>query len=428
MSTPDVDGNRGSLSESERLQFLSALTEVLARAESLGDGCRNAIRVACEWLHAEQGAIDFVSAGAPGEPDVIVPGYAWPERADMRVDLNQPPFSAQAVRNPDLTWRYGTPAAQSPNHADISQTAIVTLPLQSRNPGQGQQGERKVNGVWVLILPVNQGAGIDTCTQDVLRIAARQVGIFIDDVGVRRRSQEEIGISLAREHELNELKTRFITTVSHEFRTPLSRILSAAELIERYGERISAEKRRNYVDQIRASITFIADMLQEVLLVGNYEAGVMEVDTRPVDLEQFCAELVQQLQMTIGRRCRLIFDSRGDCISARVDTRILKQILMNLLNNAIRYSPQQDPTVEFTLECEPNRATFRIVDHGIGIPDEDQARIFDAFYRGSNVSLMAGSGLGLAIVKNAVQAHKGEVSFHSVVGEGTTFTVTMPLR
>ena len=120
MSTPDVDGNRGSLSESERLQFLSALTEVLARAESLGDGCRNAIRVACEWLHAEQGAIDFVSAGAPGEPDVIVPGYAWPERADMRVDLNQPPFSAQAVRNPDLTWRYGTPTAQAPNHADIS--------------------------------------------------------------------------------------------------------------------------------------------------------------------------------------------------------------------------------------------------------------------------------------------------------------------
>lgn len=250
----------------------------------------------------------------------------------------------------------------------------------------------------------------------------------ITDITERMRSQVEMLRTLSRERELNELKTRFITTVSHEFRTPLSRILSAAELVERYGEKITPEKRSLYVDQIRTSITFIADMLQEVLLVGNYEAGIAVVEMRPIDLDQFCAELAQQTQMALGKRCRLIYDSHGDCLSARMDARVLKQILSNLLNNAIRYSTQPDPTIEFTLECDGTRALFRVTDHGIGIPDEDQPRIFEAFHRGSNVALIAGTGLGLAIVKNAVQAHHGEVSFQSKLGEGTTFTVNLPLR
>jgi PAS domain S-box-containing protein len=250
----------------------------------------------------------------------------------------------------------------------------------------------------------------------------------ITDITERKLSQDEMNISLAREHELNELKTRFITTVSHEFRTPLSRILSAAELIERSGEKITPDKRSRYVDQIRNSITFIADMLQEVLLVDNYEAGITPIDARPIDLEQFCTELVQQMQMSLGRRCRLIYDSHGDCLSARMDIRILKQILSNLLNNAIRYSTQPDPTVEFTLDCDGTRAIFSIADHGIGIPDEDQPHIFDAFHRGSNVSLIAGTGLGLAIVRNGVQAHRGDISFQSELGKGTTFTVSLPLR
>jgi PAS domain S-box-containing protein len=250
----------------------------------------------------------------------------------------------------------------------------------------------------------------------------------ITDITERMRSQEEMTRTLAREHELSELKTRFITTVSHEFRTPLSRILSAAELVERYGDRITPEKRGQYIDQIRSSINFIADMLQEVLLVGDYEAGIAVVEMRPIDLDQFCAELVQQTQMALGKRCRLIYDSHGDCLGARMDARIVKQIISNLLNNAVRYSTQPDPTVELTLDCDGTRALFHITDHGVGIPDEDQPRIFEAFHRGSNVALIAGTGLGLAIVKNAVQAHHGEISFRSKLGEGTTFTVSLPLR
>ncbi|MCL4504524.1 MAG: ATP-binding protein [Chloroflexi bacterium] len=250
----------------------------------------------------------------------------------------------------------------------------------------------------------------------------------ITDITKLKRAQDDMRISLDRERELNELKTRFITTVSHEFRTPLSRILSAAELIERYGEELTGEKRHRYVDQIRSSITFMADMLQEILLVGNYEAGLSDFTPLPIDLEQFCSELVQQTQMTLGKRCRLIFDARGDCMGARMDGRILKQIFSNLLSNAVRYSIQPDPTIEFTVECDRRQAVFHVTDHGIGIPVEDQPRIFEAFHRGSNASLIPGTGLGLVIVGRAVQAHHGEISCVSEVGKGTTFTVRIPLN
>ncbi len=249
----------------------------------------------------------------------------------------------------------------------------------------------------------------------------------IADITKLKRAQDDMRAALDRERELNELKTRFITTVSHEFRTPLSRILSAAELIERYGDELTGEKRHRYVDQIRSSITFMADMLQEVLLVGNYEAGLADFAPQPVDLEQFCSELVQQTQMTLGKRCRLVFDARGDCAGARVDTRILKQIFSNLLSNAVRYSTQPDPVVEFSVECSRHEAVFRVIDHGIGIPAEDQPHIFDAFHRGNNASLIPGTGLGLAIVGRAVQAHHGEISFVSELGKGTAFTVRIPL-
>jgi len=562
VSTLITGGNDRALTESGGLQFLAAVTEVLAQADKLGDGCHGVLRAVCEKFHADRGAIYFVGPNA-----TVQPGYAWPEDAPnaIQVDLaliNESVLSPRrTVLSPHLSWR----KAPVDGHKDAQ---VLVVPLCGRDAVA-------VNGVLVIVLSTDEW--LDSITQEALLIAVRQLGVFIEvamalpltdasdhaqveahlqarlreseaqlyeaglryqtlveqipvltyraslddrhrllyispqaqdwlgyspqqcidapdwwaqvihpddlarivnstwrsngevaktsseyrmvtrtgqelwvrdgaraacdeqgrtlfvqgaitDITERKRFQEEMGVSLAREHELNELKTRFITTVSHEFRTPLSRILSAAELIERYGEKITPEKRRNYVDQIRASITFIADMLQEVLLVGNYEAGIATVDVKPIDLEQFCVELVQQMQIALGRRCRLIFDSRGDCLSARIDTRVLKQILSNLLNNAIRYSTQPDPTVEFTLECDGNRAIFRITDHGIGIPDEDQHRIFDAFFRGSNVSLIAGTGLGLAVVRNAVQAHRGEISFQSERDKGTTFTVSLPLR
>ena len=255
------------------------------------------------------------------------------------------------------------------------------------------------------------------------------------DITQRHRTQARLHENMAqlrenelRQRELNELKTRFISMVSHEFRTPLSNILSSTELIEHYWDRLSDEKRRRYTAQIRSSTVAMADMLEDILLLGRYEAGKASFNPQPIDLQQFCSELVEQLQMTVGSDCRLIFNAPEACGETVMDEKLLQQILTNLLSNAIKYSTQPDPVVVFSLECAGSQAVFRFVDHGIGIPAADQAHILDPFNRAANVGKIPGTGLGLTIVQRAVQTHHGEMSFTSEEGCGCTFTVKLPLQ
>jgi len=169
-------------------------------------------------------------------------------------------------------------------------------------------------------------------------------------------------------------------------------------------------------------------MLQDILVLGRYDSGKTRFDPHPIDLTQYCRQCVEQIQQASGPKYQLIFEHRGACDDARMDDKLLWQIINNLLSNAMKYSMQPDPTVEMTLEIDDDRAMLRIVDHGIGIPPEDQTRLFEPFHRGSNVGSVPGTGLGLSIVQRAVQQHQGEVRFSSVVGKGTTFTINLPLR
>lgn len=248
------------------------------------------------------------------------------------------------------------------------------------------------------------------------------------DVTELKQADENIRAALAKEHELNELKNRFISMVSHEFRTPLSIILSSAELIERYGERLPTDKRKRYIQQIRTCTTNMADVLQDILLLGRYDSGKTDFTPHPMGLVQYCRDLVDQIQMVTGDRCKLVFSHRGDCADACMDDKLLQHILTNLLSNAIKYSTQPDPSVEFTLDCDGSQAIFQIIDHGIGIPPSDQGRIFDPFHRAGNTASVMGTGLGLTIVQRAIQTHGGSSSFVSELGQGTTFTVVLPLR
>jgi PAS domain S-box-containing protein len=255
------------------------------------------------------------------------------------------------------------------------------------------------------------------------------------DITQRHRTQARLYENMAqlrenemRQRELNELKTRFISMVSHEFRTPLSTILSSAELIEHYWDRLPDDKRRRYTAQIRSSSTEMADMLEDILLLGRYEAGKAPFNPQPMALQQFCSDLVEQVQTTVGTGCRLHFEGHGDCGSAVMDEKLLQQILTNLLSNAIKYSTQPETSVVLTLDCSDTLAVFRVVDQGIGIPAADQRHILDPFNRASNVGKISGTGLGLTIVQRAVQTHQGEISFTSEEGAGSTFTVTLPLR
>lgn len=302
--------------------------------------------------------------------------------------------------------------------------------------------------------------------------ASTELGLMIQ----RKQAEGEIRKALEKEKELTELKSRFISMTSHEFRTPLTTIQSSAELLENYSHRWTEEKKLSHLLRIQTSVEHMTTLLNDVLILGKAEAGKLEFNPAPLDLENFCRNLVEELQLNdtdqhtirfqVGNREWGVGSGEGgqretdDVLRKRsgsthlsyckfasastpleeqtgvhsllpgqlpcMDEKLLRQILENLLNNAIKYSPASS-TVEFILSGFSNQVVFQICDRGIGIPMEDQKLLFETFHRASNVGTIAGTGLGLAIVKRCVDIHQGQIVMESEVGVGTTFTVTLPI-
>lgn len=246
------------------------------------------------------------------------------------------------------------------------------------------------------------------------------------DITVRKQAEAEIYKALQKEKELSELKSHFITMTSHEFRTPLCTILSSADLLELYGRKWSEEKKLEHLQRIQSSVQRMTRLLDDVLLIGQAEAGKLEFKPSPLDLDKFCGDLVTELQLSTGSKHAIAFVKRGQCTTARMDEKLLRHIFSNLLSNAIKYS-LADSTIHFEVNCQDGEANFWIKDQGLGIPEEDQQRLFEAFGRAKNVGTIPGTGLGLAIVKKSVDLHGGQITVESQVGVGTTFTVRLPL-
>jgi signal transduction histidine kinase len=230
--------------------------------------------------------------------------------------------------------------------------------------------------------------------------------------------------------ELSDKKTRHLSIASHELRNPLTTILLSAETLAFNLDRWDDQKKLRYLHFIQGAAENMSRVIEDVLVIGRAEAGKLEFKPALMDLENFCCNLVEELLLGSGKQHRLIFSRTGTHRAARaavMDKQLLRHILMNLLSNAIKYSPIGS-TINFTLTCEAGVAVFQIQDAGIGIPPEDMHRLFEPFYRCSNVETIAGNGLGLAIVKKAVDLHRGEIAVESEVGAGTTFIVTLPLN
>lgn len=256
---------------------------------------------------------------------------------------------------------------------------------------------------------------------------------IVRDITERKQAEVEICKALEKEKELSELKTRFVTMTSHEFRTPLTTILSSAELLEDYGSNWPQEKRLTHFRRIQNSVSHMIQLLNDVLLIGKAEVGKLECNPVLLNVSQFCHDLVDEFQVGTTRLgnerpgCTITFVSLGNCTQANLDERLLRHILSNLLSNAIKYSPQGG-IVRFDLICQPAEVSFRVQDQGIGIAAADQDQLFDSFYRASNVGTISGTGLGLAIVKKSVDLHGGKITVESEVGVGTTFLVSLPLN
>ncbi|MEM1238309.1 MAG: ATP-binding protein [Cyanobacteria bacterium P01_H01_bin.26] len=253
---------------------------------------------------------------------------------------------------------------------------------------------------------------------------AQEVIVIIRDITKRKQVETEIRNTLERERELNEMKTRFVSITSHEFRTPLTTILSSAELLEHYGEQWDIVKQHQYLKKVQSAATHMTALLNDVLLISKVEAGRMEFDPQPLVLNGFCREIIEELQITTERHTLELRSQLPD-IPHQIDRKLMRHILTNLLANAINYSPGGGKIV-VGLNSIGDNIELWVQDPGIGIPPEAHPTLFDSFVRGPNVGTISGTGLGLAIVKKSVGLHRGEIGFKSAVGKGTTFTITLP--
>ncbi len=241
-----------------------------------------------------------------------------------------------------------------------------------------------------------------------------------------RESEELSRLSLAKEQELNELQSSFVAMVSHEFRTPMTTIRTAVEMIEYNNHKLTDERRAKYFHRIQSAINQMLQLLDEVLFLSRTEAAKLEFNPTPLNLASFCRELIEVVQMSAANQHNIIFTAEGECSQAEMDEDLLNYILTNILSNAIKYSIEKG-NIWVDLICHDNRVIFRVKDEGRGIPLKDQALLFQSFYRGSNVGKIKGTGLGLAIVKKSVDIHQGEIHLESQPDKGTTVTVTLPL-
>jgi signal transduction histidine kinase len=241
----------------------------------------------------------------------------------------------------------------------------------------------------------------------------------------RQQKSEQIQQKLIQEKELSELKIRLFSMISHEFRTPLTVILSSSQLLENSLQDVDLVSLKNLY-RIQSSVKLMNQFLTDILILTRAESGNLSCKLEPLDIESFCLNLVEDFQCLNKNNIPIKFVSEGFMSRPYLDEKLLYSILSNLLLNAIKYSPTDDDII-LLLQKEGDRIVFQVQDGGIGISEEDKLRIYEPFYRGQNVENIIGTGLGLAVVKKCVELHGGEIALESEVGKGTRFTVKLPI-
>lgn len=246
------------------------------------------------------------------------------------------------------------------------------------------------------------------------------------DNSERKRLEIELRDALAKERELNELKSRFISRVSHEFRTPLAMINSAADMLRNYNDRMTHEQRAEKLNRLQSEVKNLADLLDDLLTLSKAEEiGRERFHPHPFDLGALCGEVVAEMRDGIGMHHEFELTISGECQQIHADPKLIRRAVVNLLSNAVKYS-LPGSKISLSLTCDDAQTTICVQDTGIGIPEEDQKHLFEAFYRAKNVDHIAGTGLGLAIVKQSVELHGGEITVSSQLGVGSAFTMTLP--
>ncbi|MBI1281063.1 MAG: PAS domain S-box protein [Anaerolineaceae bacterium] len=263
------------------------------------------------------------------------------------------------------------------------------------------------------------------CSWSVVHNGETQYVVVIQrDITERKRAEDALQESLVREKEMSELKSRFVSIASHELRTPLSTIQNNIYMLKNYAHKLDDAAREGKLDKIQSMVEHISELLQDVLSLNNMETGRVEFNPTSIQFDTFCRDIVEEFQNYKDRNHVIQFECKQP-IKANIDSRMMRQIITNLFDNAIKYSAA-GTTVKLILSSTADNVVITVTDQGIGIPEADQAKMFQPFRRASNVGDTIGSGLGLSIIKQAVDLHRGSITFTSKLGLGTTFTITIP--
>jgi signal transduction histidine kinase len=304
--------------------------------------------------------------------------------------------------------------------ADPATSQIPIIFVSALNESWDKVRAFEVGGVDYITKPFEMGEVL-VRVKNHLRIQAAQDQISQMNATLEARVQERtLQLEIAR-----------VQIVSHEFRTPLATILSSVDLVQHYGDRISADETQQQFQQIRSAIDRLTDLLNDVITFNQSETNQIPFNPQPIDLLAFCQTLSTGINRTSHPPDRLQFEViLAEGISAdrplKLDAKLLRYILDNLLSNALKYSPAESPVI-LTLTLQAEKIIFQVSDRGIGISAEDKPYIFDAFFRANNVGNVKGTGLGLSLVQRFVEYHGGHIYLFSTLGQGTEIQVTFPV-
>ncbi|GAB4522107.1 MAG: hypothetical protein OHK0046_34270 [Anaerolineae bacterium] len=254
----------------------------------------------------------------------------------------------------------------------------------------------------------------------------RSVGINWD-ITDERTAAEALQRALEQEKELSELKSRFVSMASHEFRTPLATISATTETLLAYRDRLDGEKLNARLRKIMGQVGHMKDIMEDVLQLARIQAGRMEFKPEAADLEHLCRDIIEEFASRPEYTDRIIFQCNRPSLLRNFDLRLMRHVISNLISNALKYSSSED-SVLVDLRVHDTTITLKVQDSGIGIPEPDLKHLFEPFHRARNVGTISGTGLGLSITKEAVELHGGTITVETQLDNGTTFTVTLPAR
>lgn len=246
------------------------------------------------------------------------------------------------------------------------------------------------------------------------------------EIRQRAHAEENLTTALLKEKELHDMKSRFVSMVSHEFRTPLSIILSSTDLLDYYTDKLSPEEKQKYLNRIKDSVEHIVQLMNNALFIEKANANKIEIHPVQLNVQLFCSDLIAELSKKYSTATRIHYTYKGTHTSITADRQLLHLMLFHILSNALQYSPM-DTAIDVTVTHNSDTVAFAVVDKGEGIPPSDLEKVAEAFHRGTNAEMIPGTGLGLAIAHNCVRLHQGTIHINSS-HQGTTVTVSLPVQ